>query len=120
MALEKEISHSFPLSGLQVCLDKLICVLKLRSRQIWINLVFFFFVLFLPSRVVEVGSLEASLRGKSPSHHTTSCHELASSALMNGFHHNVNILLKLTLFLKESKIIVKVGHEKLHQPVQDW
>jgi hypothetical protein len=39
---------------------------------------------------------------------------------MNGFHHNVNILLKLTLFLKESKIIVKVGHEKLHQPVQDW
>ena len=78
------------------------------------------FFFFLPSRVVKVGSLEASLRGKSPSHHTTSCHELASSALMNGFHHNVNILLKLTLFLKESKIIVKVGHEKLHQPVQDW
>ena len=31
MALEKEISHSFPLSGLQVCLDRLICVLKPRS-----------------------------------------------------------------------------------------
>lgn len=38
--------------------------------------------------------------------------ELASSSLWNGFHHKINILLKLTLFLKESKIAIKVGHQK--------
>ena len=57
MPLEREISHSFPLSGLQVCLDRLICVLKPRSMA---NLDDFGGEL-LPSRVVEVASLEASL-----------------------------------------------------------
>ena len=118
MALEKEISHSFPLSGLQVCLDKLICVLKLRSRQIWINLVFFFFCFFFTKQ-----SSESWESGSFPERQV-SFPPLPAMNLpplpMNGFHHNVNILLKLTLFLKESKIIVKVGHEKLHQPVQDW
>jgi hypothetical protein len=67
MPLEREISHSFPLSGLQVCLDKLICVLKPRSMAILDD--FGGELSLLPSRVVEVESLEASLRGRSPSYH---------------------------------------------------
>lgn len=110
MILEREINHSFPLNGFQGCLDKLICVLKLRSRQIWMSFGNFFFY------QAESGSFPERRVPFPP----TPAMALASSSLRKGFHPEINILSKLTLFLKESKITIKVGHKKLHQPAQRW
>jgi hypothetical protein len=61
--------------------------------------------------MVRVGRLEASLE-RQVSIPPPPDVELAPSSLQNGFHHKINTLLKLTLFLKESKITIKMSHKK--------